>query len=290
MNAPVTPVTVGLDGSPESLAAAAWGAAEATRRALPLLLLRVQPRTPPPLSDSPYHRHQEERLLRESREGLEGNHPGLTVTTRHLTHQDPVQGLVAAAEEAELLVLGSRGLTGMTGFLLGSVGLATAARSARPVVMVRNAPEAPPSGEVVLGWDVRHPSEALLEFAFGAAGRRGVPLRVVSAWAPVPALRYEPSTAAGMNLEPTDDELVRERLERLGDLLGPWRAAHPGVEVVPAVPLGSAGRELVRAAAGASLVAVGRRRAALPLGPRLGSVAHAVLHHASAPVAVVPHD
>ncbi|NDZ98224.1 universal stress protein, partial [Streptomyces sp. SID10116] len=34
---------------------------------------------------------------------------------------------------------------------------------------------------------------------------------------------------------------------------------------------------------------VGRRARRAPVGARIGSVAHAVLHHAPCPVAVVPH-
>ncbi|MFB0627282.1 universal stress protein [Streptomyces sp. AB3(2024)] len=47
---------------------------------------------------------------------------------------------------------------------------------------------------------------------------------------------------------------------------------------------------LVQAAARADLVVVGRHLRRSPLGVHLGSVAHAVLHHSAAPVAVIAHD
>ena len=47
---------------------------------------------------------------------------------------------------------------------------------------------------------------------------------------------------------------------------------------------------LIDDSADASLVVVGRRTRRSPLGPHIGPVAHAVLHHAKAPVAVVAHD
>jgi len=62
------------------------------------------------------------------------------------------------------------------------------------------------------------------------------------------------------------------------------------VEVVEQTAVGNAGAHLVDAAADASLVVVGRRIRRTSLGARLGPVTHAVLHHATAPVAVVPHD
>ncbi|MFI8320193.1 universal stress protein [Streptomyces sp. NPDC085529] len=50
----------------------------------------------------------------------------------------------------------------------------------------------------------------------------------------------------------------------------------------------SAARQMIEASRGAGLVVVGRRTRRLPAGPHLGHVAHAVIHHSPAPVAVVP--
>jgi nucleotide-binding universal stress UspA family protein len=61
------------------------------------------------------------------------------------------------------------------------------------------------------------------------------------------------------------------------------------VEVVEQTAVGSAGAHLVDAAADASLVVVGHRVRHTPQAFHLGPVIHAVLHHATAPVAVVPH-
>jgi nucleotide-binding universal stress UspA family protein len=53
---------------------------------------------------------------------------------------------------------------------------------------------------------------------------------------------------------------------------------------------GPAAEHIVEASHQASLVVVGRRVRRSPLGAHIGSVTHAVLHHAAAPVAVVAHD
>lgn len=53
---------------------------------------------------------------------------------------------------------------------------------------------------------------------------------------------------------------------------------------------GGPAHHLVEAASGAGLLVVGRRNRGSGIGTHLGSVAHAVMHHAAAPVAVVPHD
>ena len=55
----------------------------------------------------------------------------------------PAQVLLDAAEDAALLVVGSRGRGGFTGMLLGSVSQHVIARAACPVVVVRTPADAP---------------------------------------------------------------------------------------------------------------------------------------------------
>ncbi len=77
--------------------------------------------------------------------------------------EQPVTALLAAAEEADLLVLGSRGLGGVTGFIVGSVALAVVARTERPVVLVRSGERVAddhPKGGVVLGLDLERPDSS----------------------------------------------------------------------------------------------------------------------------------
>ncbi|AGP53954.1 hypothetical protein M271_11785 [Streptomyces rapamycinicus NRRL 5491] len=56
------------------------------------------------------------------------------------------------------------------------------------------------------------------------------------------------------------------------------------------VRLESPARAVVQAAADSDLLMVGRRKHPPALGPRLGAVVQAAVHHASCPVAVVPHE
>ena len=73
-------------------------------------------------------------------------------------------------------------------------------------------------------------------------------------------------------------------------MLRPWRNKFPDVEVKEQAVVGRAARHLLEAAADASLVVAGRRNRRAPLGFHTGPVTHAVMHHSTAPVAVVPHD
>ncbi|MFE9021431.1 universal stress protein [Streptomyces sp. NPDC007808] len=294
-------VTVGVDGSPESLAAALWAAREAERRGLPLRLVHAWDWQPyaQPVPDGAAHRHWGEHVLREAAEQLRESHPDLRITWEHVA-QPPVTALLSASAEADPLVLGSRGLSGVVGFLVGSVGLALAARTRRPVVLVRSDARAEgerqldadgrpstqtPYRDVVLGLDHKRPDDAVVAFAFEAAASRAARLRVVHGWSLPPYFAY------GLPADPAlNDELARQETNAVEEALAPWREKFPGVEVVEQTAVGNAGAHLVDAAADASLVVVGRRIRQSPLGARIGPVTHAVLHHATAPVAVVPHD
>ncbi|GHA93557.1 universal stress protein [Streptomyces termitum] len=278
-------IVVGIDGSEEAGAAARWAADEAALRGTGLLLLHSRQSWPDAVSLASARESEEpwaEELLARTSEELRAPRPGLSVTTR-ITTAGPVRALVAAADEGDLLVLGSRALGGVAGYLIGSVGLAVAGAVEGPVVLVR-AFGSPPRDSVLVGIDARRPADAVLSFAFEEAARRRTDVRVVYA-------QQLPLYAWGPSMVPDVRPVVRPEIERaLEDTLAPWRAAHPGVAATASVTIGSAGLELVRAASGAGLVVVGRRTRRPAVGAHIGSVAHAVLHHSRAPVALVPHD
>ncbi|MER5469052.1 universal stress protein [Streptomyces sp. NPDC002935] len=290
-------IVVGLDGSPESLAAAEWAAREAQLTDAHLRLVHAWLWHPyvygplagvsvPPPSEDP-QRAWAERLPRETAAKLVADHPGLSVTAERVAEQ-PVTALLAAAEDAELLVLGSKGLSGVAGFLTGSVAQAVVARSRRPIVLVRagtRPAEASGRQDVVLGLDLEHPDASVLGFAFRAAARKGSELSVVHGWSLPPYYGYSGATDAAVNAE-----LIAEAQQRLTEVLNPWREKFPGVEVREQAVIGGAGPHLVDASRNAALVVVGRRNRQNPVGSHIGPVTQAVLHHSAAPVAVIPHD
>ncbi|WP_338693137.1 universal stress protein [Streptomyces sp. Q6] len=283
----IRPVTVGLDGSPESLAAAEWAAREAARHTLPLNLVQVwawQPHDVPAPQDPDTQRHWALRILREAERRLLDLHPRLTVATEQ-ARGDTRELLVERAETSEMLVLGSGGHGAVAGFLLGSVGRQVLAHARAPVVLVRQharSEAAYDDAEVVVGLSRPDRSAApLLEFAFAEADARQSALRVVHAPSPPPHVRRDAAQGAG--------DALRGRAEKaLLDLLAPWQDSHPQVPVTLTVELDGAAGVLLQAAADAGLVVVGRRLHRPALGPRIGPVTHAVLHHTAAPVAVVP--
>jgi nucleotide-binding universal stress UspA family protein len=291
-------IVVGLDGSPESLSAADWAAREALRTDAHLRVVHAwvwRPHVyaplagvsvPPPTADDP-ERAWAERLPHETAARLSAIHPGLSVSAERVAEQ-PVTVLLAASENTDLLVLGSRGLSGVHGFLVGSVAQALVARSRTPIVLVREsaAPEDDhETRDVVLGLDLEHPDGSVIGFAFEAAARRATDLRVVHGWS-LPA-HYGHSGALDAE---ADAEPLAEAQQRLTEAVRPWREKFPGVRVQAQAVVGGAGPHLVEASRNAGLVVVGRRNRQSPVGAHIGPVTQAVLHHSAVPVAVVPHD
>ncbi|MER5634663.1 universal stress protein [Streptomyces nitrosporeus] len=285
-------VTVGLDGTGHSLAAAGWAAREAGLRGAALRLVHAWAWRP---GDTGYvgDRDAEERMVRamlsDAEARVTADHPGLEVDAELLVG-DPVSTLVAEAAGAGILVLGSRGYGTLAGYLVGSVSLHVLRRTARPVVMVRETGKDSPApgasrGVVVGVQDAEEESGRVLDFAFAMAAERGVPLRAVYAWELPPVLMWSPGSLwvaqQQGGLEPVHREILAAALR-------PWREKYPRVEVVEHVRAGSASEVLLPYAGEAELLVVGRRTPE-PGVRRLGPVTHAMLHHAPCAVAVVPH-
>jgi nucleotide-binding universal stress UspA family protein len=290
-------VTVGFDGSAESQAAVDWAALEAERQGLPLRLVHVWRRQPHTLGTDPDKEHEWiEHVPRRAARRVVEHHPDLQVE-RLSVPGVPADVLIDLTEESPLLVLGSRALSRTSGFLLGSVSQEVTARAEGPVVLVRasfedeelreerSLPEQPATGPVVVGLDLVQPSREVLRFAFEAAALRGATLRAVHAWKLPAVFTYGPR----MIDQHQRSELARREHHLLSTALLPWREKYPQVTVDERAAPGNAARHVIDWADDASLLVVGRRMRRPALGPRLGPVTQAALHHATPPVAVVPH-
>lgn len=288
-------VTVGLDGSSAGSAAADWAADEAELRGAALELVHAEdwaqygPFAAPPPEPRP---QWAEDLLSLTRDRLLREHPTLGISTRGTKGLAASKVLASAAAEADLLVLGSRGLGTVAGFIVGSTGSATIPATETPVVLVRSidGEDRPPghaddAGPVVLGVDLRSNCDRLLAFACEEADRRACPLVVVHGWSLPPVFSYAPALDPGVEQEMTDG------LETtLRELLSPWEQKYPQLAVDARIVIGQPAVQILDAASGAALVVVGRRIRRPALGARIGPITHAVMHHATSPVAVVAHD
>lgn len=77
-----------------------------------------------------------ERVLREAVDRVRADHPAVTVETVAV-EGPPARVLVDMSADADLLVVGSRGLGGFSGLLLGSVSIQCVHHSRCPVTVIR---------------------------------------------------------------------------------------------------------------------------------------------------------
>lgn len=262
-------VLVGVDGSPGATRAAVWAAGEAARRHRALRVLSVLPA----------HGVRSDFLADDAAEEARRAVPDLEVSPARC-EGDPVEVLLEAGRDAEVLVVGRGGRGAVAERLLGSVATEVAARGVCPTVVVPGAPAA--TGPIVVGVDGTPSSEAAIGFAVAAADRDGVPLVAVHVWRD---LLDDPEWPTMVEDDPEEDATPEEEL--LAERLAGWRARYPDVEVVRRLPEGRPARTLVDLSAGAGLLVVGTR-GRRGLAAAVGSVGRAVLARAHCPVAVVP--
>ncbi|BBZ23322.1 universal stress protein [Mycolicibacter hiberniae] len=135
------PVVVGIDGSPASEQATALAFEEASFRGVPLVALhawsdiKVMPLLNMDRRDYEVQGHE---ILSERLAGHQERYPDVTVE-RRVVCDHPARWLVEAGEQAQLVVVGSRGRGGFTSQLLGSVSSAVVQAARVPVIVVRPA-------------------------------------------------------------------------------------------------------------------------------------------------------
>lgn len=77
-----------------------------------------------------------EQVLAERLAGWQERYPNVTIT-RVVVRDQPARQLVQRSEEAQLVVVGSRGRGGYAGMLVGSVGETVAQLARTPVIVAR---------------------------------------------------------------------------------------------------------------------------------------------------------
>ena len=140
-------IIVGVDGSGHSRRALEWAVSEAAARHAPLTVLTVLQAVAgywgepvPYLGDPEFTEQVLKEVQKETDDVLgdlgAGSRPP-SVTVRAVTGL-PAEELLAAAEHADLLVVGARGAGGFKRLLLGSVSTQVAHHAHCPVVVVRD--------------------------------------------------------------------------------------------------------------------------------------------------------
>ncbi|MFI6294553.1 universal stress protein [Nonomuraea sp. NPDC050790] len=276
-------IVVGVDGSRAGLEAVGWAAREAALRKLPLMVVHAMPAWAHDSGPNDRYagvaqwmRDGAATVLAAAAERAEQEAPGLAVERRAVPG-DARAALLELSKDADLLVMGSHGMGGFRGLLLGSVAFGVTGHAACDVVIIREPSAAtPPRGEVVVGVDGTEASQRVLAYAFEHADRHGLELRAVHAWN---RLDLDGVLASASE---EDDEL---RL--LKEAVAGYRDLHPDVRVLWEVVHDHPAHALKNASEGADLLVVGTHGQGALSGLILGSVSQAMLHYAKCPLAVV---
>jgi nucleotide-binding universal stress UspA family protein len=286
-------VLVGVDGSVSAQGALSWAAAAAASRRCPLRIIHTF--MLPLLGNAPdmtavgdltlQLRSAAEWILAEAETYARDIAPNIGIT-RELFIAGAAPTLLSQAQDAELVVVGSRGIGGFRGLLVGSVSAAVAAHAPCPVVVVhphRSGTAFPsfPTGRVVVGVDGSEVSAAAIRFAYAEAVRRHVGVTAVHA---VPPNRQHlPLRVPAHVAEQVEQQLFAAAMESKGVLLSGMDVEMKLVHAHPA-------QALIDESEAAELVVAGSHGHGGFAGMLLGSISQAVLQHAACPVAVVrPH-
>lgn len=142
---PAGGIAVGIDGSEASKVAIAFAAREASLRGLPLIAVYAWM---PPLTPGLEYLWSEELVSAQASAaeeaiaigvaGLAEKYPDLTIE-RRIVQSPPVTALIQVGEQADMLVVGSRGRGGLSRLLLGSVSHGVLQALPCPVVVTRAA-------------------------------------------------------------------------------------------------------------------------------------------------------
>jgi nucleotide-binding universal stress UspA family protein len=173
-------VVGGFDGSPGAAAALAWAAEEARLHDGELVALAVlndhQPPAPVPTP-----------LSVDDPDGLVGRlHRAVAEISSDAAfrydHGGAATQLSAAGNDADLLVVGSRGRNPLAGLLLGSVSRGCLHHASCPVAVVRTwPPPTPPRGRVIVGIDGSDQARQALHVAAEEARLQGAAVHAIHA-------------------------------------------------------------------------------------------------------------
>jgi nucleotide-binding universal stress UspA family protein len=192
----------------------------------------------------------------------------------------PGPALLDAAAQADLLVVGARGLGGFRGLLLGSVSQHCLHHASTPVAVIRGRREVRRSGRVVVAIDGSDTARGALRWALTEARRRDASIEVVHAW----QTPYLPRIGDGFDT--TSYETASRRL--IADAVTTADTTGLTKPVREHSVHGGAVETILDMADGADLLVLGSRGLGGLKRLVLGSVATQVAHHAPCPVVVVP--
>lgn len=283
-------VVVGYDGSVAARVALEWGASSAHAYGVPLTILNARPDAEAELLD--LSEAIDEGMLRKATadrlaaagERVRQSQPDVEVEVL-VSPESPVASLLSASQEADMLVLGSRGLGGFEGLLLGSTTTNVAPYAQCPVVVLYEPDEATQEArafarhpqEIVVGFDGSLYAQRALTFALRHADATGLAVAVVIVSKGSPERAPTPIASDTPDVSPVIADVLATAQDLVGDR----------TDVVYLHGVGPPARILIAEAAGAPLAVVGSRGRGGFAQLLLGSVGLQMLQYAECPVALI---
>jgi nucleotide-binding universal stress UspA family protein len=280
-------IVVGVDGSPGSDHALRWASDEAELHGWRLrVVMAFEYETAsvamPPMRSIPEYREVEERARRALAETLREVPVGTRVEEL-VAEGSPSEVLLEAGQEAELIAVGSRGIGGFRGLLLGSVSRQVASRATVPAAVVPTWAGTVTRGRIVVGTDGSEAAAAALRWAAREAAVRDAQLEVVRVG---DVARIPGPPGVVFSVEP-EEELAAARQDAqraVDEVLGP----EPSVAVRVRGAVGHPTRQLLESAEEADLLVLGNRGRGRITDALLGSTSAGCVTHAPCPTVVVP--
>jgi nucleotide-binding universal stress UspA family protein len=280
-------IVVGVDRSPASVQALVWAHREAGLRDLPLRAVLVWHFLDQshPGGEQKFDPLYDEQAAQASLDDLVvstlGPEAAATVQREVVCDLAP-RALLERSSGQALLVLGSRGIGGFKGLLLGSVSQQLLKHATIPVAIIRSEwrPAAGDGPErIVVGIDGSAASQDALRWAVVEGRLRGATVHAVHVWH-LPALAAQP-----FGVPTVDPKVFEEAAQRVVEA----SIADVGVPEVVAQPVhGNVVAALLDASADADLLVTAKRGIGGFKALLLGSVSDQVAQHATVPLVVVP--
>jgi nucleotide-binding universal stress UspA family protein len=282
-------VIVGVDGSPQAAAALRWAVREADARKATLTAVFAwdwleQGHAIVPDGFDPSSGQSDAEAILDGAIAAAIGAPRAKQVLRKAIRGLPVPALLDAAAEAELLVVGARGLGGFRSVLLGSVSHQCAHHATCPVAIVRSDLASLPAtiDRIVVGVDGSKAGDPALDWSLQAGRIHRATVEAVHAW----TLPYITGDVPSLAFDPAPFDAAAHRV--LDEAMQAVDATGLARPVVRTVTSGGAASVLLQAAQDADLIVVGSRGRGGFAELLLGSVSQHVVHHASCPVVIVP--
>lgn len=287
-------VVVAVDGSEASQNAVRWAANTANKRGVPLRLaasytmpqfLYAEGMVPP---QELFDELQSETMdmIEAARVVAHEVAPDIKIGYV-IAEGSPIDMLLDMSSDVTMIVMGSRGLGGLSGMVMGSVSAAVVSHADCPVVVVRSdnhVTETNKYGPVVVGVDGSDVSQRATEFAFEEVQARGAKLVAIHTWMDMQVQ----ASLAGLAAAQQEWEIIeKEQTTLLKDRLQPLLERFPDVEVEMVITRDRPVRALEDCAHNAQLLVVGSHGRGGFRGMLLGSTSRALLQSAPCPMVVV---